>query len=297
MSILTLKQSKGKKLMYRRKNKKPYTIKNNDQHIDHSIYELFSIIRHNKSLNIFKEKLEQVMSSNSLNIENILYQGNDLLVTAAMFESEDIFQYLVENFKSNLENSLEKCIFLTYSNKSPTILKLALKTLGLPTENFKNHIIQSVIERCYRTENIQIFKTWLEKHLNEIETLEVSRKLIINNNKPFLSEICYDNYWKKQIVKIIPEFTNLINSRTENYFFHTIISSEHQLKNKDEIEIKNYNISLITNNITPDLNKELAKKILKTSKNSNVQPLSKEKIGLKENHKPIVITKKRVSLS
>lgn len=288
--------------MYRRKNKK-YHSANNTLTTEKDLYDLFHMVRYNKSLITFQENLKKFMDIKEISVENILYQGNNLLISSSIFENENIFQYLIENFKDSFKKSLPQCILFIYPNKNPKILNIALNSLGIPDENFKKELYIRVSNHCYRTENIQIFKEWFEKNSNEDEICKIIEELIHNDNIPFLTEVCYDKYWKKQTLKVIPQFINLITSRNQNYFFHKITQDSHQKHNSQDLLITDYNLSLFTQNKDIDCNRPVSNKSLslplvlnQTQVKNSLSTLSKEKIGLKENHKPVIITKKRVSI-
>ena len=289
--------------MYRRKNKRYNNQDKNTPLVNEDIYNLFNSIRYrNKTTNQFEDDLNNVIKNHNVGVENIFYQGHNLLIQSAIFENENIFKFLIENYKPQLSSSLPQCISYLYSNKNPNILNIALYEQGIPDENLKNQLANSVTQHCYRAENIKIFKMWFEKYFNELEILEITKKTIENNNKPFLKEVCYDSFWKKQVLQLIPEFKDFITNKQENYFFHIITSNDYQAPAKNDFTHSNYNLSLIANNFASTQNNSETKAhksnndSAKTIKSSPHIGLSKEKIALKENHQPVIIRKRKISI-
>ena len=282
--------------MYRRKNRKYNYNKNQSNDtivLDDDVYQLFNSIRYSsKTSEQFTKDLDSLIQSKELTVSEILYQGNNLLVHSAIFENEVTFKVLIEKFKDELLESLPKCIFYLYPNKNPQILQLALNSQGIPSEEFKTKLSQNVSEHCYRSENIKILKTWFEKYFNETELLYITSQLIKNNNKPFLKEVCYDNFWKKLVSKTIPDLQELITNKKENYFYHIITSSEHQHLGKDDVNY-NYNISLITGS-----NSQVSKKNTVPKKEKNTKVVLMEKpIKEKESVQTVIIKKRKLSIS
>lgn len=282
--------------MYRRKNRKYNYNKNQSNDtivLDDDVYQLFNSIRYSsKTSEQFSNDLDSLIQSKKLMVNEIIYQGNNLLVHSAIFENEVTFKVLIEKFKDELLESLPKCIFYLYPNKNPQILQLALNSQGIPSEEFKSKLSQNVSEHCYRSENIKILKTWFEKYFNETELLSITSQLIKNNNKPFLREVCYDSFWKKLVSKTIPDLQELITNQKENYFYHIITSSEHQHYQKEDTNY-NYNISLITGTNCQSSTKNADSKNEKNTKVVLTEKTTREK----ESVQPVIIKKRKLSIS
>lgn len=298
--------------MYKKKTKR-YHNHTVVESTDQDIYNLFQIIRfHSKSPENFEIELSKVLKEKEVSISDITYQGNNLITYASIYENEQLFNFLIDNYKENLKEHLPTCIRYTYHNQSPIILKKSLTQLGIPDEKFKEHLIDLSTSHCYREENISVFKEWFEKYCSEDDILNICKTLINKNNKPFLYQVGYDNYWKKSISTILPDVQEHINAKQLNFFLHKICGNEHIFKKTDTSE-HSFNLSLLNQGSTTknkDEDSELSYSLPKHSRKKTeekeqhstaikkIEPKIK-KIEPKitnnaEKTQPVIITKKKI---
>ena len=170
--------------------------------MDNYKYKFFDEL---KNRNIRKEKIIELISNASRKVEKITdlkRYNKDLLFFACFNDNETLFEYLTENYKENFQSTYKECIFFTYINKNPQILKIALNALPKLEDAEKLEYIERFSLNCYRKENNEVITEWMNKNLNSEEKNIFVQKLYQNNNRPFLEHLSCTETFKSLILNI-----------------------------------------------------------------------------------------------
>lgn len=219
--------------MYHR-HKKKYTTKSSFavSSTEQSIYDLFNSIRfHSLNINDFGNNLLETSKDLNLQPEQLTFQGSSLLFYAALYDNEKVFSYLTDNYLSLFQNDLLKSILYVYSHRNPNILETALNHIQLNTDEQKE-LFSRFSQNCYRQENITVIQHWLKQHFNNNDISSPDLNNFIHNlihykNRPFLTEICRDTFWKELVKQALPLNAQFITEAQMCDFYTNIIQPEH----------------------------------------------------------------------
>lgn len=203
----------------------------------HDSYELFSLIRHKSTTaSMFEKKLLNIIN-NYESINNIKYLGKNLIFYACLYENEEVFEYLANNYYQDFQQDFEHCISFIYTNKSPLILKICTEHLNNISDEFKKEILTRISHNCFRNENIQILSNWVQKSFSPEEINRFICLLVQNKNKPFLQEVSFNEQWHKQLIQTFPLIQEEIKKFNLEHFFQRLIKNkEFKILNTETIE-------------------------------------------------------------
>lgn len=219
--------------MYQR-HKKKYTTKSSFaiSSTEQSIYDLFNSIRfHSLNVHDFGHNLLETSKDLNLQPEQLTFQGSSLLFYAALYDNETVFNHLTENYLPLFKNDLLKSILYVYSHRNPNILETALNHIQLNPEE-QADLFSRFSQNCYRQENITVIQHWLQKHFHNDELTSSELNNFITNlihfkNRPFLTEICRDTFWKELVTQALPIHAQFITEAQMCDFYTNIIQPEH----------------------------------------------------------------------
>lgn len=180
--------------------------------------EIFSNLR-NK--NIQEEKLSSLIAEaiKYESIEKIEKYGYNLLFTSCLYDNDNAFKFFSEKFSKEFKDEFKKCVLFTYTNKNPTILKLALQHINEQTDIEKEELLKNFAHNCFRSENIDITQNWLQQNLNDKQLDLFISELFRKNNKPYLNQISKITFWKKEIKKY-----NHTGKDEQAFFYNKLIA-------------------------------------------------------------------------
>lgn len=206
-----------------------------------------------KNKNIQDEQIIKLLATatKEKHINEIQKYGCNLLFFAGLYDNDNAFKFLVENFSENFKDDFKKCVLLTYTNKNPNILKLSLQHLE-PSEEEKEDLLKKFATSCFRYENIDITQRWLADNLNLTQLKNFVSELFRNNNKTYLIQISKIPLWRNFIQE-----HDLQGDESKKVFYNTLVSGSN-IHDKI-IEIPNVNVETVlpalnnSSNIKPDL--------------------------------------------
>jgi len=173
-----------------------------------------------KNKNIQEEQIVKLLSTatKEKHINEIEKYGCNLLFFAGLYDNDQVFKFLAENFSDSFKGEFKKCVLLTYTNKNPNILKLSLNHMDA-SEQEKEDLSKKFATSCFRNENIEITQNWLSNNLNDKQLQNFVSQLFLNNNKPYLIQISKNPFWKK----LIKQHT-FSGDKNKELFYKTLIS-------------------------------------------------------------------------
>lgn len=206
-----------------------------------------------KNKNIQDEQIIKLLATatKEKHINEIQKYGCNLLFFASLYDNDNAFKFLVENFSENFKADFKKCVLLTYTNKNPNILKLSLQHLE-PSEEEKEDLLKKFATSCFRHENIDITQCWLADNLNLNQLKKFVSELFRNNNKTYLIQISKIPLWRNFIQE-----HDFQGDESKKVFYNTLVSGSN-IHDKI-IEIPNVNVETVlpalnnSSNTKPDL--------------------------------------------
>lgn len=173
-----------------------------------------------KNKNIQDEQIVKLLATatKETHIKDIQKYGCNLLFFASLYDNDNAFKFLVENFSENFKEDFKKCVLLTYTNKNPNILKLSLQHLDASEEE-KEDLLKKFATSCFRHENIDITQRWLADNLKLNQLKQFVSELFRNNNKSYLVQISKIPLWRN----LIQEY-DFQGDENKKLFYNTLIS-------------------------------------------------------------------------
>lgn len=204
-----------------------------------NIQNNFDIFTQFKNKNIQDEQIVKLLATatKEKHINEIQKYGCNLLFFASLYDNDNAFKFLVENFSINFKEDFKKCVLLTYTNKNPNILKLSLEHLEASEEE-KEDLLKKFATSCFRNENIHITQRWLADNLNLNQLKNFVSELFRNNNKSYLIQISKIPLWRNLIQE-----HDFQGDESKKIFYNMLISSSNI--NDKLIEIPNVNVETV----------------------------------------------------
>ncbi len=203
-----------------------------------------------KNKNIQEEQIVKLLATatKEKHITEIEKYGCNLLFFAGLYDNDQVFKFLSENFADSFKGEFKKCVLLTYTNKNPNILRLSLNNMDA-SENEKEDLLKKFATSCFRNENIEITQNWLANNLNDKQLQNFVSQLFLNNNKPYLIQISKNPFWKKLIKQ-----HDVCGDKNKELFYNTLVS-ENNISDKliDIPSVKSENLIPSVDNQKQDL--------------------------------------------
>lgn len=201
----------------------------------HKIKEIYDIFSLFKNKNIQKNTIIEVLSEANkfvTNISDLKRHNQNLLSFSCLYDNENLFKFLTNNFKEDFKADYKNCVLLNYVNKNPNILKIALENIEEQTKEELEDLMLRFGTNCYRAENILIVAEWLDKKLDNDSKDKFIEILFNKNNKSFLYEIMQIDNWKKLVEKYSPK-----NNLEQSIYFYLQKVNIKKKEKEFEIEI------------------------------------------------------------
>lgn len=197
------------------------------------------IFTHLKNKNLQEGKIIELLylASKDISINKIEHHGRNILFFACLHDNDNVFKVISENFSKDFKEDFKKCVLITYTNKNPQILKLALDNMHKLSEDETEDLLKKFAHNCFRSENIETTQNWLMTNLNKKNLELFISELFRNHNTPYLSQIAKIDGWRELIKK-----HNFTGANDKHIFYQRLINEKTPdnsliIENKIEKEI------------------------------------------------------------